>query len=103
LCNRHFIKILQRTDFGARQLALKGRVRAFNAGDELGNFIVLRYGLRRDLLVLIVITADKPNLTEDFFRGIASEIENPVFLANSGCEQGASFWFIFPMLTDAYR
>ena len=70
LRDRHFVEILERAHLSARKLPLKGGVGAFNAGDELGDFIVLRHRLRRNLLILVVITADKSHFAEDFLRRV---------------------------------
>ena len=55
----HLVEVLERPHLGARELALEGLVGALDAGDELGDLVVLRDGLRGDLLALAVEAADE--------------------------------------------
>ena len=76
--------------FRPGELPLECLVVALDSGDELGDFIALLRGLRRDLLTLAVVTADESHLGEKILGGVGDEVEYAVFLPDLGSEHGTS-------------
>ena len=90
----HLVEILQRTHLGAGHDALERGVVPFDARNELRDLVILRDGLRGDLLIFAVIAADKADLAQDLFGRATGKVKDAVFLANSRCKHGVSFVLI---------
>src|SRR5581483_5026776 len=82
LRNCRFVKIADGTNFGARQLALKGFVASLNAGDELGDIVLFLnlFGGNHSAF-LVKVAADKPHPGKQLFRRVGGKIEHRIFLA----------------------
>ena len=76
----HLVEVPQRPHLGPGKLALESLVRALDAGDELGDFVVLGNGMRRDLLTFAIEPADEPDLVEHVLGRVAGEVKNAVLL-----------------------
>src|SRR6476659_4759939 len=97
---RHFIEILKRSDLGAGDYTLERGVITLDARYKLGDFIVLRNSLRRNLFVFTVKTAYKADFAQNFLRRTTREVKDAVFLANPCCKHGVSFDLILTLSTD---
>src|SRR5258705_3230926 len=93
--DRYLVKILERPHLGARNDALERGIVAFDARDELRDLVVLRHGLRGNLLILAVITADEADLVQDLLCRTTGKVKNPVLLAYPSCKHGVclSIWY----------
>src|SRR5262249_11975526 len=78
---RHFVEILEGPHLRPRELTLECLVGALDARYELRDFVVLRDGLRRDLLAFPVKAADEADFVEHFRSRIAHKVKDPVLLA----------------------
>ena len=91
LCHDRPIKIHDLFNLLAIQNALKAFLASFNAGDELGDIIMLRYPTLLDFLALEIIPAGESNLFEQVGRFVGNEVEGTIFLAHARRKHDVSF------------
>src|SRR6185436_2337239 len=82
LRHRGLVEVLELAHLSARDGALERGVGALDAGDELGDVVVLRDSPGLDLLALAVEAADEAQLRQEVLGAVADEIKDAVLLSD---------------------